>query len=313
LYGYIVDLARIDLNLLVSFDVLLAERNVTKAAVRLHISQPALSAQLARLRDLFGDPLLVPLKKGRGMTPTARALALHGPLRSALKTLEAVVQSEMTFDPTKDERTFRIALGDNATSAIGIPLAARLASHAGQKVRAAFNRFAPEQIAKLMEEGEFELMIDSERAIPEGLKSWVLRQEEFVMAQRKGHPRGTSALDVAAYCALRHVVVSPYRDDLRGYMDDYLERLGRRRDTVLVVPQAMMIPDILQTSDCVCTLPRMLLTRYLDVVDVFPLPFPTDPYHLALAWHPRNDADPALQWLRDQIIALGNIHIVDST
>lgn len=305
LNGYVVDLARIDLNLLVSLDILLAECNVTKAAARLHISQPALSAQLARLRELFGDPLLVPRQKGRGMTPTARALALHGPLRSALKTLGAVVQSELTFDPAKDERIFRVAVGDNATGAIGVPLAARLASHAGDRVRVAFSMAAPGEIGRLMEEGEFDLLIDSERAVPAGLLARVLRREEFVMAQRKGHPRGQRALDLDSYCALRHVVVSAARDSLRGYMDDYLERLGRRRNTLLVVPQAMMVPDILRTSDCVCTLPRMLLAPWLDLVDVFDLPFPTEPYHLALAWHPRNDADPAVQWLREQIVALG--------
>nr|WP_276522772.1 LysR substrate-binding domain-containing protein [Cupriavidus necator] len=155
------------------------------------------------------------------------------------------------------------------------------------------------------EEGEFDLLIDSERAVPRGLKSRVLRREKFVMAQRKRHPRGKRPLDVDAYCALHHVVVSPDRDNFRGYMDDYLEQIGRRRNTVLVVPQAMMIPDILRSSDCVCTLPRMLFTSCLDVVDVFDLPFPTEPYHLALAWHPPNDADPAVRWLREQIIALG--------
>ncbi|KDB10485.1 transcriptional regulator, LysR family [Burkholderia sp. lig30] len=299
-----MDLSRIDLNLLVSLDVLLAECNVTKAAARLHISQPALSAQLARLRDLFGDPLLVPLQKGRGMSPTARALALHGPLRSALKTLGAVMQTELTFDPMKDERVFRVALGDNAMSAVGAPLAARVASQAGEKVRVVFNIADPERIARFMEEGEFDILIDSERAVPARLISRVLRQEDFVMAQRKRHPRGKQALDVASYCAMRHVVVSPDRDNFRGYMDDYLERLGKRRNTVLAVPQAMMIPDILQASDCVCTLPRMLLARCLDVVDVFALPFQTEPYRLSLAWHPRNDTDPAVIWLREQIVGL---------
>ena len=300
-----MDLTRIDLNLLVSLDVLLAECNVTKAAARLHISQPALSAQLARLRDLFGDPLLVPLQKGRGMSPTARAIALHGPLRSALKTLGAVVQTELTFDPAKDERVFRVALGDNAMIAVGAPLVARVASQAGDNVRIAVSMSEPEHIARFMEEGEFDILIDSEQAIPPGLISEVLREERFVMAQRKQHPRGKRAPNLKTYCAMRHVVVSPDRDNFRGYMDGYLEAVGQRRNTVLAVPQAAMIPDILAASDCVCTLPRMLLSRYLDVVDVFELPFPCEPYRLAVAWHTRDDTDPALAWLREQIIASG--------
>ncbi len=109
-----MDLGRVDLNLLVSLDVLLAELNVTRAASRLHVSQPAMSAQLARLRKLFGDPLLVPIHKGRSMTPTSRALALRGPLPVALKMIGAVIQSELSFDPLSDTRTFRIAASDNA-------------------------------------------------------------------------------------------------------------------------------------------------------------------------------------------------------
>lgn len=302
-----MDLTRIDLNLLVSLDVLLAECNVTKAAARLHISQPALSAQLARLRNLFDDPLLVPLQKGRGMNPTARALALHGPLRSALKTLGAVVQTELTFDPAKDQRVFRIALGDNAMIAVGAPLAAHMASQTSGNVRIAFSMSEPERIGRFMEEGEFDVLIDSERAIPGGLLAAVLREEPFVMAQRKHHPRGKRPLNLKTYCAMRHVVVSPDRDNFRGYMDGYLEALGQRRNTILAVPQAGMIPDILAGSDCVCTLPRMLLSRCLDVVDIFDLPFPCEPYRLSLAWHIRDDNDPAVRWLREQIFALEKV------
>ena len=94
-----MDLRQIDLNLLVSLDALLAECNVTRAAKRLHVSQPALSAQLARLRQLFGDPLLLPAETGRGMTPTAKALELLEPLRGALDHLRATVATHGSFDP----------------------------------------------------------------------------------------------------------------------------------------------------------------------------------------------------------------------
>jgi DNA-binding transcriptional LysR family regulator len=299
-----MDLSRLDLNLLVSLDALLAERNVTKAAARRHISQPALSAQLARLRQIFNDPLLLPAESGRGMTPTARALALQGPLRSALKNLDAVIQSEPTFDPFKDARTFRIAIGDNATSAIGLPLIERLAANAGENVHLLFSVADPEHIGAHMEKGEIDLLIDSERIVPEGVKRRVLIEEPFVMAQRKGHPRGSGALDLDTYCRLRHVVASPERGIIRGYMDAYLESLGRRRNTVLSVPQVMMVLEILRSSDYVCTLPHMLLARFSEVIDVFELPFPSEPFALAMAWHARDHADPAVKWLRELILGI---------
>src|SRR5215469_4837022 len=110
-----IDLKGADLHLLVSLDTLIEEGNVTKAAARLNISQPALSAQLARLRDLFHDPLLVPSNTGRGMIPTARALELRDPLHGALKDLETVINRPPIFDPLTAGRTFAITATDHLT------------------------------------------------------------------------------------------------------------------------------------------------------------------------------------------------------
>jgi DNA-binding transcriptional LysR family regulator len=296
-----MDLARVDLNLLLSLDALLTECNVTKAAARLHISQPALSAQLARLRDLFNDPLLLPAQSGRGMTPTARALALQGPLRTALMSVEGVLNIESTFNPLTDDRTFRIAVSDSALGVVGLPLIASLAARTGGNVRAVFSVPDPKRIAAHIEDGDIDLLIDSERIVPGALHAQLLFEEPFVMGQRKQHPRGRRRLKVDAYCALRHIVVSPERTHIRGDMDTYLERQGKQRNTVLSVPQFMMVPEILRTSDYVCTLPRMLLAPFSDIVDLFQLPFPAEPFRLVMGWHARNDRDPAIEWLRDQV------------
>src|SRR5580658_4288447 len=110
-----IDLKGADLNLLVSLDALIDEANVTRAAARLNVTQPALSAQLARLRDLFRDPLLVPSRTGRGMIPTARALELRGPLHVALKDLETVIKRPPAFASLTAERSFAIAASDYST------------------------------------------------------------------------------------------------------------------------------------------------------------------------------------------------------
>ncbi|WP_349976440.1 LysR family transcriptional regulator [Pseudomonas sp. WHRI 8519] len=293
-----MDLSRIDLNLLVSLDTLLAELNVTKAASRLHISQPAMSAQLSRLRELMGDPLLVPIQKGRSMTPTARALALRGPLRAALITLGSVIQSELGFDPWNDKRVFRIAACDTALSTICEPLIASIAKHAGTQIQVSLNAVDPGLIGRQMEEGVFDLLIDSSRGVPLGMRCTALRTDEFVMAQRKGHPRGSEPLTLGGYCELNHLVVSPERESFRGYMDEYLRSAGMSRKIYLTVPTAGMVPGILMSTDLVCTMPRMLTQSQNDAIETFELPFESEPLQLMMAWHPRDDADAAILWLR---------------
>jgi DNA-binding transcriptional LysR family regulator len=222
-----IDLNGADLNLLVSLDALIEEGNVTKAAARLNVSQPALSAQLARLRDIFRDPLLVPSKTGRGMIPTARALEVRGPLRGALKDLESVVKRPPIFDPLTVERTFAIATSDLLTAVLGEGLIARVQKIAGPGVRVSFRSQNPDLIADQLEHGQIDLAIGDERNAQCGMKSIKLFDDHFFMAQRRGHPRGTKPLDLDTYCMfLRitdHVATLPERflnrfnDDLDRY------------------------------------------------------------------------------------------------
>ena len=291
-------LSSVDLNLLVSLDALLAESNVTRAAARLHISQPALSAQLARLRQLFDDPLLLPAESGRGMIATARGLALRTPLRRALADLGSVIGSEAGFDPATQTRTFQVAIGDNATTLVGLPLIELLGSSAGPGVQIAMSMSVQDAAASHLEEGEIDLLIDAQRAVPDNARMRVLLTQPFVMAQRKGHPRGIGPLDLETYLGLRHVVASTRRGPVHGYMDEYLERLGYRRNVALSVPQFGMAPAVLEKSDYVSTLPAGLLAGFADRLDTFALPFEAPPFALAMAWHPRNHTEPGLAWLR---------------
>ncbi len=294
-----MDLRQIDLNLLVSLDALLAECNVTRAARRLHMSQPSLSAHLARLRQLFGDPLLLPAETGRGMTPTARALALGPALHSALKDLESVVSHQPSFDPKKDERTFQIAANDTAMVVLGLPLIERISALAGPGLKLTFRNPDVGLIAPQMERGEVDLLLASERMVPTAMKTRPLLYGRFVMAQRKGHPRGSGPLDLDAYCTQQHVLVTEIGGSMSGYVDETLAALGRTRSVVLSVEKFMLVPEILRNSDYVCTLPSMLMSRFTNVLDMFELPFSDRGFGLRLAWHPRNHVDPAVSWLRE--------------
>lgn len=298
----IVDLRNLDLNLLVSLDALLAERNVTRAAVRLHMSQPALSAQLARLRTIFDDPLLMPAESGRGMVATARAERLQADLRGALHHLQAVINRAPSFDPLTDVRGFTLASSDNAGVLIGVPLFEALRTTAGDGIRIAWRSIDQHRVAAQLESGEIDFLIAAPDVMPPAMKATRVTQERFVMAQRKGHPRGTGPLDLASYCALRHVLVSISGGNFHGFMDEHLERLGVHRTVAVSVQQFGLAAAILQVTDYVCTLPARLVQRHADTLDAFELPFAAQGFSLYLGWHPRYHADPANCWMRDVIL-----------
>lgn len=306
-----MDMRGIDLNLLASLDVLIEEANVTRAAARLGISQPALSAQLARLRDVFGDPLLVPSETGRGMLPTTRALELRDPLHAALKDLEIVVRRPPRFDPMTDERRFAIATSDNATIVLGLPLTERLRAVAGPGVRLSFQAARGDAIAAQLERGDIDLMIGSNRMVQPAMKARKLIDERYVVVQRKGHPRGTGPLDLVAYCALDHVLVSTSGGSFQGFIDEQLEPLGYRRNVALSVHQFILAPMVVEHTDFVSTLPERLARRFADRVDIFELPFAAEGFSLYAAWHPRSHADPGHRWLREQLVAVSEANRTD--
>jgi DNA-binding transcriptional LysR family regulator len=299
-----IDIKGADLSLLVSLDALIDEANVTKAAARLNLSQPALSAQLARLRDLFRDALLVPSRTGRGMIPTARALELRVPPRAALKELETAIKRPPAFDPLTADRSFSIAASDNATLVLGVDLIERVQEVAGPAVRVSFRTPSADLIAAQLERGEVDLLIGSERMVPSGMKIRRLMDERYLMAQRKGHPRGKKPLDLKTYCSLSHVLVSTSGGSFRGEIDEQLERIGRRRRVVLSVHQFVLAPMFLRITDYVATLPARFVDRFADELDTFELPFKARGFTLSTAWHPRNQADPAHIWLRKQFVAV---------
>lgn len=290
-----------DLALLVALDVLLEECNVTRAAARLNMSQPALSAQLARLRQLVGDPLLIPAEGGRGMTPTARGLAIRAPLRAALRELNAVLQNGSVFSPETDRRTFQIGASDNGFVMVGLDLMRRV-TEAAPGVRLGFRSLPGELAAELLERGDVDLMIAADFAIPRAMKRRALVNDRYVMAQRKGHPRGRMPPDLEQYRALRHLIVSGDGGGFHGFMDDSLRELGLTRDVVISVQQYHLAPLVLEATDLVCVLPERFLRRFADKLDLLTLPVEVQGFALSAAWHPRLHADPAHRWLRDQLI-----------
>jgi DNA-binding transcriptional LysR family regulator len=291
------------LQLLASLNVLLDERNVTRAAERLGISQPALSAQLARLRDVFGDPLLTPAASGKGMVLTPRGLELKEPLREALRQLDDVVSQPERFDPRESDRTFTIGGNDNATAIIAPRLVQGLHRSGATQMRLAFRAVNPARLADQLENGEIDVALVSHGALPNGMPHQPLVAKEFMMAQRKGHPRGTRRPSLKEYAALEHVVVSGDGGGFRSFVDDMLKDKGASRRVAVSVQYYSVVPAILHASDFVCTLPARFISRFADMLAAVPLPFDAGRFTLYGAWHARFDNDPGHAWLRGQLAA----------
>lgn len=296
-----MDIRRSDLPLLISLDALLEERNVTRAAKRLNISQPALSTQLGRLRDLFNDPLLVPSQAGRGMAPTDRALAIQSRLHQALLDLQGAVASSEDFKPLTARRDFVVAVNDNVFTLVGLTVAQSVLAHQAPGIRLSFITPIEANLTYRMERGEIDLYVGLARQVPEALKSRFLLKDEFRLAQRKGHPRGTQNPGLEEYCKLAHVMVSQ-EGKFKSSVDNALEGLGHQRHVALTVSGYNQIALVLGDTDCVATLPSRLLQRYAAGLDILPLPFHLPAFDVAMAWHPRSHEDPAHQWLREHFI-----------
>jgi len=291
-----------DMGLLVSLDVLLEEANVTRAARRLAISQPALSAQLARLRQVLDDPLLVPAERGRGMRLTPRAAQLKSPLHELLTRLEDLVEAPYAFDPGTAKRDFTIAINDNAAMTIGLDLIERIRKQSYVGLRLAMLQIPRDEVLDLTARGRIDLVIGTRAFMPPGLRTHDLVDDRFQVAQRKGHPRGTAAMTLEQYCAYEHVLVSTNGSYHSG-IDDFLAELGHYRHTTVSVQYYTAVPPILERTNCLATLPERFLHRFDHMIDRFDLPFAFDPFQLQVGWHPRFDEDLGHQWLREQLIA----------
>lgn len=291
------NLRGLDLNLLVTLDVLLSEHNVTRAAQRLNLSQPSVSVHLAKLRDVLGDPLLLP--GPRGMRPTARAEALREPLREALHALERAVAPAHPFNPAEATHTWRIAASDYAESTIVLPALAGLRATA-PGTRLAIVEAAPPRIARQAEQGEIDLAFHTSADAPEGLHRRLLFAERYVLVGRAGHPRLKRRPTLAQFCKLEHVIVSPDGGGFIGVTDNMLTQAGLTRRVVLSVPHFLFMSSVLESTDLVGMLPARL-ARANSALQMVEPPVEVPGYDMAMLWHERLHRDPAHRWLREHI------------
>jgi len=296
-----MDLAEVDLGLLLALDALLTDRNVTHAAVRLRISQPALSARLNRLREVFADPLFVPATSGRGVVPTPRAIALHVGLTDILAQLRHLVEEPATFDPAQTRRTFVVAIYENP-AAILAPSLVSLLTTTARGARLAFVSPGPD-ILEQLERGSIDLLVAGPDRASGDLIRRPLFEDDFLTAQRSGHPRGGQPLDLDTFCALNHLLISADGGGFCGSVDKALDALGRVRRVTVSIQSYALAPLILSKSDCLCTMPRHFFGQFARDLDFFPPPVALVPTQLLAFWHPRSQEDRGHGWLRDRLYA----------
>lgn len=298
-----MDTRKLDLNLLVTLEALLAARSVTRAAERLNLSQPAVSTQLNRLRKLFDDPLLIPVQ--RGMTPTARALELREPLRQALDGVRGVVGKHRAFDARAAQLRVNIACTDYVQAVCLVPLVQRLRQQA-PGIQLAIRHLAPAQLDAQMVEGAVDMALMTPAAAPPGLRSRHLFDEHYVLIGRRRHPGLKTGLTPAQFARLDQVIVSPVGGGFSTALDEGLNARGLRRNVVLSAASFLTVLDIVAGSDLVALVPSRLVANRRDTLKVMPCPFPVPGFAVGLLWHERTHNHRGHRWVREAIIALAD-------
>ncbi len=295
------DLRRIDLNLLLTLHALLSERHVSRAALRLHRSQPAVSHALAQLREIFADPLLV--RRGGGLQLSARAEALREPLQQALQQLDGLLGSP-GFEPGRARRTFRLAMSDYGARVV-LPALMRLLREQAPGIDLVVSQGSREAMLGQLIDGETDLALGVFPELPAEVYEQVLFEESFVCLADRGTlpPRG--GLDFAQWLARPHVLVA-VRPGIDNEIDLALGVLGARRRIALSLPHWGAAQGLLAGTDLVLTVARRSLAgaRLDPALRQFPPPLAIAPFTFCQAWHSRREGDAGHRWLRRQLQTL---------
>lgn len=299
-----INLASVDLNLLVAFEALLVEGSVSRAGHRIGLAQPSMSNALARLRLLFKDELFV--RTPRGMRPTSRALGLAPPVEEALRHVRSAFAQGARFVPETDQRLFRIGLGDHADFAVGVPVVRLLREHApGIMLNAVpVNR---ESAVQMLDDGELDLVIAAFPQWPKRIRSSGLYTERFVSVARSGHPgfakRRPSRRE---FLELPHLRISPLPGS-RNLFDGALADQNLRRRVVITVPNFAVVPYAVQSTDLVAVVGERIARHFAEEMGlaVHPIPFHVEPWKMRMYWTAHADNDPANVWLRERHQEIG--------
>ena len=291
---------QLDLNLLVVFHAVYAEGGVTRAAQKLHLTQPAISHALGRLRDLLGDPLFV--RKGRTLVPTPHARDMIAPVRRALRGLEVALNQGERFDARTTERSFAIGLRSTSETILLPRLMLRLAK-AAPRAKLATVSFRRHALERELASGSLDLVLDVRLPHGETIRHQRTSLDRLVVLVRRTHPAARKQrLDLRTYLASEHVLVSSRRAG-PGLEDTALAGRGLQRLIRLRCQDYFAACRVVSEADLLLTMPA----RYAAIANesfgnrVLPLPFEAPSLDLYTYWHRDLEQEPASRWLRRQV------------
>jgi len=301
-----VNLSAFDLNLLRVLDALLREGSTVKAGARIGLSQPAVSAALARLRSGLGDELF--FRSGQGLEPTEYARSLELPLRDIFSGIEGILQSPMKFIPESAEQNFKISGSDFFAEMLMPRLADRISRQA-PGVRVQLVDLVADTNLDSVENNEVDLALAPVLPLPGWAKRRTMFRSKYAVIARRGNPHFAHAglkpgdvVPIDLFCDLGHVLFSP-EGKLAATGDVALARVGRQRRVVMTMPVFSGVYGAVSESDLIALLPHQL-ARHVSArfgLDLFEPPMPVDTVEIIMVWHKRSTASPGNQWLRSQI------------
>ncbi|PJI95827.1 LysR family transcriptional regulator [Acidovorax sp. 69] len=295
---------KLDLNLLVALDALLAERNISRAGERVHLSQPAMSNALARLREYFGDELLA--AQGRQMVLTPRALGLIEPVREVLMRIDSTITNPPVFDPAKATRTFVLLLSD-FTTAVFVPAMLEALYKEARGIGIELRMLSDRPIEQL-EQGDADLLIIPAQYVSPDHPSEALFEEQYLCVTWLGNSRIKEELTFNDYLECGHVVANYATGQQRAAFDSwFLDRFGIKRHVEVSAPTMAALPRMVVGTDRIATVHKRLAIQAEAILPIRlwepPLEVPT--LEQKLQWHRHRDADPALTWMRELALRVG--------
>ncbi len=293
-------LSQVDLNLFVVFDAIYQQRNLTRAAEVLCITQPAVSNALGRLRTTLNDPLFV--RTSQGMTPTPLSENIVGRVQEALQLLNTSVTEGEVFQPDQTDKVFRLSMNDLAESMI-LPNLLEHLQEVAPNIGVECYQVNRNDVERELAAGTLDFALDGPLIAGSQMCTKPLLRQRYACAVRKNHPLVGDSLTLDQYLQLDHIVVSSRRKGI-SYEDTALNRLGRQRKVRTRVPHYQVAPMIVERTDMAMTMPMNMAQKY--DLKVLELPFSLPPLDWNLFWHKSADHDQANLWMRDLLMSLAD-------